>query len=89
MIRAKEGFILQKMLDGYMIVSVDDSADAFRGIIRTNETGAFYWKLIEKGITTEALVRAAQERFEGLDELTARRDIKEFLESISLAVETA
>ena len=88
MIRAKEGFIIQKMMNNYMILAIGDSAQTFRSIIQTNETGAFYWHLIEKGTTLEEIVKATLERFEDLDEPTARQDIQEFLESISPAVET-
>ncbi len=87
MIKAKEGFILQKMLDAYMIIAVGEGVNAFNGIIQTNETGAFYWRMIEKGTTTEELVQAAMERFEDLEETVARQDIGEFLESISPAIE--
>ena len=88
MIRAREGFMMQKMLNDYMIIAVGDSAETFRSIIQTNETGAFYWHMIEKGTTLGKMISAAMERYEDLDELTARQDITEFLESISPAVET-
>ena len=88
MIRAKQGFIMQKMLNDYMIIATGENADTFRSIIQTNETGAFYWHMIEKGTTLGNLVSAAMERYEDLDEATARQDITEFLESISPAVET-
>ena len=88
MIRAKEGFIIQKMMDNYMIIAIGENAQDYHSIIQTNETGAFYWNMIEKGTTTEELIRAALERFEGLDEATARQDILEYLESISTVIET-
>ena len=88
MIRAREDFIIQKMMNEYMIIAIGESAQAFHSLIQTNETGAFYWSLLEKGTTEDELVRAAMERFEDLDEPTARADIREFLDSISPAVET-
>ena len=88
MIRAKQGFIMQKMLNDYMIIATGENADTFRSIIQTNETGAFYWQMIEKGTTLGKLISAAMERYEDLDEATARQDITEFLESISPAIET-
>ena len=86
MIKANEGFILQKMLDAYMIIAVGEGVKAFNGIIQTNETGAFFWRMIEKGTTPEEMVQAAMERYEDLEEPVARRDIEEFLESISPAL---
>ena len=87
MIKAKDDFIIQKMMDGYMVVPIGKSADTFHALLQMNETGAFYWRLIEKGMTPEEMVRAAMDRFEGLDEATASQDIREYLESISPAVE--
>ena len=88
MIRARQGFMMQKMLNDYMIIAVGESAETFHSIIQTNETGAFYWHLIEKGTTLGKMISAAMERYEDLDEMTARQDITEFLENISPAVET-
>ena len=88
MIRTREGFVMQKLLDEYMIIATGENADNFRKIIQTNETGAFYWGMIEKGTTLEKLIEASMERFVDLDEPTARQDIGEYLESISPAIET-
>lgn len=88
MIRARDGFMIQKMLNDYMIIAVGESSRTFHSIIQTNETGAFYWHMIEQGTTPDMLIRAAMERFEDLDEDTAKADIQEFLERISPAVET-
>ena len=86
MIKAREGFILQKMMDSYMIIAVGEAAKAFNSIIQTNETGAFYWGLIEAGTTEDALVQAAMARFEDLEESVARKDIAEFLACIASAI---
>ena len=87
MIRAQKGFMMQKMLDDYMIIATGESAGTFTSIIQTNETGAFYWNMIEKGTTLESMVQAAMERFIDLVETEAREDIQEFLESISPALD--
>ena len=88
MIMVRDGFMMQKMLNDYMIIAIGESSRTFHSIIQTNETGAFYWHMIEQGTTPELLIRAAMEHFEDLDEETAREDILEFLEKISPAVVT-
>lgn len=88
MIRARDGFVMQKLMDEYMIIATGENADHFRKIIQTNETGAFYWGMIEKGTSLDKLVSASMARYVDLDEPTARQDIGEFLESISPAIET-
>ena len=87
MIKARKGFILQKMMDAYMIIAVGEGTELFHDIIQTNETGAFYWKMLEEGTTKEALIQAALERFEDLDEVTAQSDITEFLDDLAPALE--
>ena len=83
MIRTKKGFILQKMLDAYMIIAVGDTGDSFRDILVTNETGAFYWSLLEKGTTIEDMLEESLKRFEDLSPEAAKADIEEFLEKIT------
>ena len=87
MIRTKKGFILRKLGKEYMAVPVGEASKDFNGMIRMNETGAFYWKELEQGITEDALVGRMLERFENLDEETARKDLREFLETMKIALE--
>ena len=88
MVKTKRGFILRRLGQEHMIVPVGEASKGFNGMIRLNETGAFYWKELEQGITEEMLVEKAMERFEDLEQETAQRDIREFLDSIQVALET-
>lgn len=87
MIRTKKGFLLRKAADSYIIIAIGEASRNFRDILETNETGAFYWSLLEKGTTVEEMTKASMNRFDGLDEETAREDIDEFLNNIKDAVE--
>lgn len=87
MLKTKKGFILRRMGSEYMVVAVGAAAAKFNGMIQMNETGAFFWKELEQGITEAALVAKMLNRFEGLDEATARTDLREFLSSIDIALE--
>lgn len=87
MLKPKNGFILRKLGAEYMVVALGEASKNFNGMIRMNETGAFYWKELEKGTTEEDLVAKTLERFQGLDQETARHDVKEFLNAISVAIE--
>ena len=88
MIRAKKGFILRRLGKEYMVVPVVEASKNLNGMIRLDETGAFYWRELEKGITRDGLAEKMLERFEDLDEETARRDLNEFLETMEVALET-
>lgn len=87
MIKAKKGFLLRRLGEEYMVVPVGEASRAFNGMIRMNETGAFYWKELENGITEDGLVEKMLVRFEDLDEETAREDLKEFLETMKMALD--
>ncbi len=89
MIRTKEGFILQKMLDAYMIIAIGKAGEQFHDILKTNETGAFYWRMLQKGTTVEEMVEESLQRFENLSAEEAREDIEAFLQSIADTVEEA
>ena len=64
-----------------------EASKNLNGMIRLDETGAFYWRELEKGITRDGLAEKMLERFEDLDEETARRDLNEFLETMEVALE--
>ena len=84
MLKIKEGFIMVEIADGFIVLATDKND--FKDMFRFNETGAFYWNALEKGITFEDLVRMALERFEDLDAATAQKDIAEFLDGIAPAL---
>ena len=86
MLKIKEGFVLSKLGEEYMVVPVGDATSAFNGMIRMNESGAFFWRELTAGTTVDALVEKALARYNGLDEQTARADIKEFIKTVSFAL---
>lgn len=87
MLKIKKGFLLRRLGEEHMAVAIGEASREFNGMIRLNETGAFYWKELEKGTTEEELTAKTLERFEGLEEATARRDVREFLDAISIALD--
>ena len=48
----------------------------FNGMIRMNETGAFYWKELEQGTAEDDLVAKTMERFTDVTKETARQDVQ-------------
>ena len=87
MIKIKKGFVLRKLGTEYIAVAIGAASRDFNGMIRLNETGAFYWEELSKGRTEEQLVEETRNHFEEVDEETVRKDIREFLESISIALD--
>lgn len=88
MLKTKPGFLLRRLGDESMVIAIGEASENFNGMIRLNSTGAFYWELLEQGTTEDQLVEKTLERFEGLDEATARQDVQEYLQTIALALDT-
>ena len=86
MLKVKKGFILRKLGTEYMAVAIGEASKNFNGMFRLNGTGAFYWKELEKGTTKDLLVTKTLEEYEGVTEDTARHDVEEFLDTISVAI---
>ena len=86
MLKVKKGFILRKLGTEYMAVAIGEASKNFNGMIRLNGTGAFYWKELEKGTTRDLLVTKTLEEYEGVTEDTARHDVEEFLDTISVVI---
>lgn len=89
MLKTRKGFLLRRLGDEYMAVAVGEASKSFNGMIRLNDTGAFYWKELEKGSSEDELTAKTLEHYEGVDEATARRDVQEFLKNIEVALEDA
>ena len=86
--KIKEGYVINKLGGGYVVVTVGDASKDFNGLIRLNNTGAFLWENIREGLDTrEKLVQAMMDYYDDLDEETARKDLDQFLSSISFAIE--
>ncbi len=82
--KIKQGFILREVADSFLVVAVGDAVKQFNGVINLNETGAFLWRLLEKGATEEELKTALLNEYD-VDGETAARDIKAFLEKLENA----
>ncbi len=89
MLKVKKGFLLRRLGDEFMVVAIGEASKSFNGMIRLNDTGAFYWKELEKGSSEDDLTAKTLERYEGVDQETARRDVREFLKNIEVALEHA
>ena len=86
--RIKDGYIMKKLGSGYVVVTVGQASKDFNGLIRLDEPGAWLWKSIQDGADSrEKLVAKMLERYEDLDEPTARQDLDEFLETVAFALE--
>ena len=76
--KVKDNFVLKTIAGSYVVVPVRTRAVDFAGIIKLSESGAFLWKLLEKGADREELIAAMLEEY-AVDEATASADIDRFI----------
>ncbi|MBQ6921852.1 MAG: PqqD family protein [Clostridia bacterium] len=79
--KIKEGFILREVAGSYIVVAVGDAVKNFNGIINLNETGAFLWKLAEKGATKEEMVAALLNEYDVAEDV-ASQDVDAFIKKL-------
>ena len=75
----KEGFLVRKIIDDYIVVPTGDNIVDFAATISLNESGAFLWNTLQNDCSEEDLIRALMQEYEGVDEETAKEDVLEFV----------
>ncbi len=76
--RIRSGYILQQVMDIYVVMGIGSEAYVPNQIMSVNETGAFLWRLIEKGTEKQELVENLVKEYE-VDAETAEKDVDAFL----------
>ena len=74
------GYILKKVAGKNIVVSVGDNS-GFNGMITLNDTGAFFWNLLEKDTTTDEMLNKVMAEYDvSSDE--ASKDIDNFINKL-------
>lgn len=76
--KIKDGFMLREVAGSNVVVPVGKRADEFNGMVHLNETGAFFWKIAEKGCTREELIKDGLECYDVSKELITK-DVDKFI----------
>ena len=82
--KIKNGFLLREVAGSFVVVAVGDAVKHFNGIINLNETSAFLWKNIEKGLDEQGLIDALVYTYE-VDREIATSDVKSFITKLTEA----
>lgn len=76
--KIKDGFMLRRFGENYIVVAVGDDAEDFNKLITLNTVGAFIYNLMENDVTYEEIVSAVLDKYEA-DRKTVENDINKFL----------
>ena len=80
--KIKEGFLIRKVGEQAVVVSVGDATNIFNGMIRLNATGELVWNRIIDGADREELVDALVSEYE-VGREKAGEDVDKFIAILS------
>jgi hypothetical protein len=87
MLKVKKGMILRQIRNQNLVIPTGAMVDEFKGMIRLNEMGVYYWKKLVKGAEPEELLEEAAADCPDADKAVIKQDLDEFLDSIRFALE--
>ena len=76
--KIKDGFMLRKFGEDYIVVAVGDDAEDFNKLITLNSVGAYIYNLLNNDMTYEEIVSAVLDKYDA-DRKTVENDINIFL----------
>ncbi|MBR3644908.1 MAG: PqqD family protein [Lachnospiraceae bacterium] len=79
--KIKNGYILREVAGNHVVLPIGEATIDFNGMASLNSTGAFLFEKMMQDTTEEELVKAMVEYYE-IDEQTAVRDVRSFIEKI-------
>ena len=82
--KIKQGFVLRKVAENYIVVPVGEMAKKFNGVIKLNESSAFMWQKLVDGIELNDLIKAVTDEYE-VDTARAEQDVKAFTDALKNA----
>ena len=76
--KTREGFVLKKVADSFVIVPTGKNTVDFTAMITINETGAFIWDLLKSDVDIDFVAGKMCDEY-GIDIDTAKADALEFI----------
>ncbi len=76
-----ENYQLRKAAGLYWLIDMDQDGSEFHSPVRLNESGAFLWRLLERGMNREQLAEALCGEYE-LEKKNAEKDVDLFFQQL-------
>lgn len=81
--KISEGYLLRTVAGKNIVVSIGDNVN-FNGMITLNDTGVFFWNLLQKDTSKEEMLKAVLQEYDVTSE-EASDDIDKFIEKLKAA----
>lgn len=62
--RIKDGFVMREVAGQHIVIATGDVSREFHGMVKLNETGAFVWRALERGLDEAAIAQELADRYE-------------------------
>lgn len=82
--KIKEGFVLRKVADQYVVIATGEASRDFHGMIKLNQVGADIWEGLNAGSGVEEIADRIVEKYE-VDRAKAEADIEALVRRIEEA----
>ncbi len=79
--KISEGYLLRTVAGKNIVVSVGSDVN-FNGMLTLNDTGVFFWNLLQNDITKEEMLEAVLKEYD-VSKDVASKDIDEFIGKLS------
>lgn len=79
--KIKEGFVLRKVADQYVVIATGEASKDFYGMIKLNESGADIWQGLIDGCDEAGVIQRLTDKYD-LDEEKAEQEVKKFIEKM-------
>lgn len=79
--KIKEGYLLREVAGSNVILPIGEATIDFNGMASLNDTGVFLFERMQKDVTEQELVEALLAVYD-IDEETAKRDVRIFVEKV-------
>jgi len=81
--KISSGYLLRTIAGKNIVISVNDNLN-FNGMITLNETGVFFWNLLQKNTTKTEMLEAILKEYD-VSEKEASEDIDNFINKLRSA----
>ena len=79
--KVEKEFVLREIAGDYIVIPTGKTVLEFNGLISLNEVGVSIWKMLQRDVTLDDLVRGILDEYD-VEESVAREDIQEFLDKL-------
>ena len=81
----RNGIVLESILDKYLLISTEAARDKCAYIRKIDDIVAYYWEMMEQGLTIDEMAEKTAELFKDVDKETIKKDIYELIRQLQEA----